>query len=551
MERPDDRLHAGPADEGALRPGGGARSSGGGPRRRARLLWSAGVALLVAGILLYFATQTIADPDLWGHVRFGQLTLRLGGPARVDPFSYLSGGQEWINHEWLAEVLFAGLWGHFGAPGLVALKAGVTLLVLGLVYARLAASGLGALRGGVAVLLLAPPVLVGLGPVRPHMFTYLGFVVTLVCISAAEEGRTRCLWILPPLFAVWVNLHGGVLAGAGVVAVWAATHVASRLRRAVRSRGSDGTEAAAGSSGGPGLALVLGIAAAAAAALLLNPYGPELPAFLLRTATVPRPHISEWQSLRIQSPLGLWYMAYLGAGGWALWRSRSRPPAASLAILGVLAVLPLTAVRHLPLLCLTIGVLLAPQLAELFGPRRAGGVPKGLAAPWMGLVSGIVALGAALHSVPAFRCIEMGPERGLAYPARAVGLLERSGARGRLAVFFDWGEYSIWHLAPRLKVGMDGRRETVYPDSIYQGYLRWVGGVRDWDAFLARGPADLALVPRDRPVYNLMALDPEWPLVYQDSVAALFGRRDAPATGEVRRATAPDLPVDGQGLCFP
>ena len=35
-------------------------------------------------------------------------------------------------------------------------------------------------------------------------------------------------------------------------------------------------------------------------------------------------------------------------------------------------------------------------------------------------------------------------------------------AGSRILTYFDYGEYAIWHLAPRLRVSMDGRRETVY-----------------------------------------------------------------------------------------
>ena len=59
----------------------------------------------------------------------------------------------------------------------------------------------------------------------------------------------------------------------------------------------------------------------------------------------------------------------------------------------------------------------------------------------------------------------MSPDQSFPVPARAIGLLEQSGVEGNLAVYFDWGEYAIWHLQPGIKVGMDGRRETVYPDS--------------------------------------------------------------------------------------
>ena len=33
-----------------------------------------------------------------------------------------------------------------------------------------------------------------------------------------------------------------------------------------------------------------------------------------------------------------------------------------------------------------------------------------------------------------------------------------------MVTFFDWGEYAIWHLQPRVRVSMDGRRETVYSE---------------------------------------------------------------------------------------
>jgi len=29
---------------------------------------------------------------------------------------------------------------------------------------------------------------------------------------------------------------------------------------------------------------------------------------------------------------------------------------------------------------------------------------------------------------------------------------------------FNWGEYAIWHFGPRLRVSIDGRRETVYSE---------------------------------------------------------------------------------------
>jgi hypothetical protein len=72
----------------------------------ARSVWCVSVALLVfAGILL--GEPAVTDPDLYGNLRFGLDNLHAGGVVQVDPYSYLTTGQRWINHEWLSEFFFA------------------------------------------------------------------------------------------------------------------------------------------------------------------------------------------------------------------------------------------------------------------------------------------------------------------------------------------------------------------------------------------------------------------------------------------------------------
>ena len=42
---------------------------------------------------------TTADPDLWGHVRFGLDILRDANIHQVDAYSFAS-DRAWVNHEW-------------------------------------------------------------------------------------------------------------------------------------------------------------------------------------------------------------------------------------------------------------------------------------------------------------------------------------------------------------------------------------------------------------------------------------------------------------------
>jgi hypothetical protein len=73
----------------------------------------------------------------------------------------------------------------------------------------------------------------------------------------------------------------------------------------------------------------------------------------------------------------------------------------------------------------------------------------------------------------------------------ATGALTPSTVRGRLIVPFDWGEYAIWHFAPRLRVSMDGRRETIYSQRML-----------DLQSAVANGrPEGLEYLDRERPEY--------------------------------------------------
>ena len=50
-------------------------------------------------------------------------------------------------------------------------------------------------------------------------------------------------------------------------------------------------------------------------------------------------------------------------------------------------------------------------------------------------------------------------------PIAAAALLSARPS-GRIVVTFDWGEYVIWHLGPRLRVSFDPRFDLVYSPAV-------------------------------------------------------------------------------------
>ena len=502
-----------------------------------------GVVCLVMSVVAYVACQTFADPDIWGHVKFGQDILQSGSITDRDPYSYLTSGQVWINHEWLTEVIFAAVFALGGSPALILMKAGLTFLTLGLVYWHLLRHSLSALRGGIVLMFAVHLVSPAVRFIRPHTFTYLLFVVTLLLLDQADRGRRRWLWGIPIVFALWANLHGGVLAGLAIVIVWSFVHIAAAVYRTHKIC--------------PSILAFGGSVIVAAIATLLNPYGGRLFHFLVQPATFIRPEITEWQPTNIMSLYGVMYLVFLAMAMAGCLYSRRERRLSPIAVLCCMALAPLLAYRHGPLFGLAIPLLAGEHIGDawnrwsskassVLGKRTEAWVQRCLA----GLA--IAAASVALYlSLPYIKCIRIDPVRGISFPARAVAVLGKSGAEGNLAIEFNWGEYAIWHLSPRFKVSLDGRRETIYSDEGRKENLNFAFGIGDWDKLIRDRDTHMALVQKTRAVFNLLKLTPGWVLVYEDSLSAIFAKRGSPFVQNIREAKPDALPDDGVGLCFP
>ncbi len=490
-------------------------------------------------------SKSVADPDLWGHVKFGQDLWHTGQIVRSDPYSYLTENQVWINHEWLAEAIFYLAFALGGPSGLVVLKAAISLLIIGLLYRHLFRQGLTLLQGGILLTLASPLLVPWLATVRPQAFTYLLFLLVLLLVHQIDGGRIRWLWATPPLFALWVNLHGGFLAGMGIFVLWSFSHLMFRLLR---------TRQPVFLLSPTNLAIYLAIIASMFATLL-NPYGAQLLVFLLQTATVPRPEIVEWNPIAIMTLSGAMFIILLVlASVGIVYSRRERRPALIVLFLGA-ALLPLIAFRHTPLFVLVTLALAGEHIGDVWnrwsGPQllKEGFTVFSRVRPWLvGLhfIGAIVLVGL---SFPNFGCIPI--TRPISFPARSIALLKESGLSGNLAVHFGWGEYAIWHLAPWFKVSVDGRRETVYSDRIYRENTKFTWGRDDWDALLQNHETHLALVSKKFPVFNLMKLMPSWPLVYEDPLSGLFVRQGSPHLERIQGIDQPAIPYNGAGSCFP
>ena len=106
--------------------------------------------------------------------------------------------------------------------------------------------------------------------------------------------------------------------------------------------------------------------------------------------------------------------------------------------------------------------------------------------------------------------------------AEAVIFLRDNQIHGRLLSWFDYGEVAIWHLAPRLRVSYDGRRETVYSEAVQAAHRRFYASASD--ASYARIlEADYVWLPHRLPVIAPLVRD-GWIEIFRGSRSVVLAR---------------------------
>jgi hypothetical protein len=193
-----------------------------------RWAWIAGAA----AVTLPFTVQQLRDPDVWWHLALGNLIRAHGIPSH-EPFTFLGAPNPWVGQQWGYEVLLslmigAGAWLAMVVMGLVGTGAFV-------VAVRTLPRGARVPGPFLAVSLLLSCLVGGsiLG-VRGQVVTVLFSAVTLWVLARWREGSVRVLWVLPPLLALWANLHAGFVTGPALCLVVAATVAGWRPRACVR-----------------------------------------------------------------------------------------------------------------------------------------------------------------------------------------------------------------------------------------------------------------------------------------------------------------------------
>lgn len=162
---------------------------------------------------LSFSTSTDFSQDLGRHLKLGEIIWQTKTIPSVNLFSYTNTTFPFINHHWLAEVIYFCLKSIFGLFSLQILKI-VLILFAGWISIK---SGFA--KGSRLVVLLTSlflfPLLLDRLDIRPELFGFLFFAFLLYILYFQEQKKLY--YLVPLILLLWVNIHITFILGLGLV----------------------------------------------------------------------------------------------------------------------------------------------------------------------------------------------------------------------------------------------------------------------------------------------------------------------------------------------
>ncbi|HLW84196.1 MAG TPA: hypothetical protein VKR60_03215 [Candidatus Sulfotelmatobacter sp.] len=486
------------------------------------------VAVVFLGIFA-MAAHSVGDPDVWWHLKTGELIAQTKSVPRTDSFSFTRAGYPWIAHEWLTELFIYGIYRVGGLGGLLVVFALIVSVAFFLVFLRSApdpfSSGVIVLWGAWAT---AP-----IWGVRPQIISLLVTSLWLLLLERSEQNP-RLLWWTLPLTVLWVNLHAGFALGLALLLLFLAGEFLEQ----------------ASSYSQQNVARLRALAVTFLCDLLLvplNPNGTKMYLYPLNTlrSKAMQNYIAEWASPNFHHAAYLpflWLLlATVASLGWSRLRVRPR----DIVVLMVSTFAALSAIRMIPFFVL-IAVPILSRPMEIwarseghglgrssFGRSSFGGssfdrprqfawrVPMRYANVLNLLILLSLAGFCGLHITRVIRHQPQAEDQR--FPAGAVAYLLSHPTAGPLFNLYDWGGYLIWRLSPRARVFVDGRAD-LYGESLMLQFADTYDLKGNWQKTLQKWQIRTVLVLPDSALAVALRQTPGWEVRYSDSHAILLER---------------------------
>lgn len=479
--------------------------------------------LLVLPDLFQASNQFLTDPATARHLRAGQIMLEQGQVLASDPFGVDIPPRPWLAFEWLFEMAVAGLVQIGGLPLAYAVGFLLFFLIPVILWRLLMQQRIPLPIAFLYVLSVSLFFRAHL-LLRPLILTYLFMAVVVSWWYRRTDGiKTKDWFALPLLFAVWANIHGGFAAALLFLTLSLAGRIIDRVL--VQKRALDRSRLT-----------FIPLLIICFNATLITPHGWHLHRMIWEMVF----HIksfSQWNEFRAPdfahlTPLAVAFL--MVAITLLLGRVRVRTLTWSWE-----TALPLLLFlyfgckvqRHVLLLLIVAAVPVCREWTAWLNAISPARLKERLATLnaiefhsrshwWMIPVVGLFAVSLFLHSAGAshlrVNAKNITPE--------SIEYIRAHREQFRRPLVTTWNAGAlVYHLAPDFRITYDDRTEF-YGDARLTPYIGLLRLEPGWEETLHEGKFDSAILDREFPITQALALLPDWKLVHEDELSVIYVR---------------------------
>lgn len=467
--------------------------------------------LMIAILFILVFTMAVRvplDTDTWWHIRSGEYIVEQREIPTVDPFSHTRVGDEWIDHSWGSQVVLYGIYELFGGstapgdPGAIGLALFMaTLATAGMAFVYLMCDGNVYLRAFMVVV-GATAAAVFWSP-RPQMFSFMFGALILYLLHLYKRKAIDRLWLIPPIIAVWVNLHGGFAIGFIFMFGSLAGEMLGNLFNA-----DDARVVRWGRLKKQAL-----VTAVAIPVVALNPYGLQMLGYPFRTIGIGvlQDFIQEWASPDFHQPqvwpFALLLLGLIGAVG----LSSRRIDWTDLVLVTGTGFLALSSGRNIAVFAIAATPLMSRHVDAWLTDRgwqlrlRRSVTPAMARLNWLLLV--LVLAGALVKIVSAMDTGLIRDAQRERFPVELAAYLDQTPPSGEMFNSYNWGGYLMF-AAPDVPVYVDGRTD-LYDDAFLREYLSIVFIDEGWFEALDEQGIDFIAIEADSVLAAMLRTQPD------------------------------------------
>ncbi len=462
---------------------------------------------IIAAKAFWTCRGNLVDTDLWWHLRNARYIVSNFRLPNVDSYSFTAAGAAWVDHSWLSELIYHAGYQTLGMRGVFVIFA-ISVAVIGIAIFQLCVkraadplvAGLAAVFGG----LLAG---VGFTP-RAQNFGWLCFVALFAILLRFRDTRNAPLWLIPPLFTLWINLHGGWPMGMVIFGLIFGSGLIPRYEGRLTSSPWTSAE----------IRRMLSVFAASIAALFVNPYGWRLVRYPFDLMLSQKFNVaigSEWASINFNDRLGAYALVTLAAVFAAALFPKGRWRIDDAVLTAFVVFCGLTHIRFLVM----TGIVLPPLLVRHL-PRLSSYDPSNERRIVNASILGIIALAMVL-AFPAEQTLTA--QVNAFFPASATNYLKANHGAGNIFNQYEWGGYVEW-FAPEIPTFIDTRTDIFEYNGVLADYFS-ISTFQNTDDLLDKYSIGYVIYPAGTPLAYYLSKSSRWERAYSDHQAVIYKRR--------------------------